>query len=116
MNCKHFSGRIGSLTINGQQTTLYACAMFTACIQKMDPSLHYAACDVCEENKPQNHEYLTCAARQEPTGETLVCNCGVDRTIFNCRKFGKCAKRPPPGKTQKDFPGVKFCAECRDPE
>ena len=59
--------------------------------------------------------YLTCQHRGKPTGEMLNCNCGIDRTIYNCSKHGKCLKKKPVGKNVDDqMVGVTECCKCND--
>ena len=104
---------------------IYACQVHGYCTLERSRERTIAGpirdCATCEPPKPQTPPelaYLTCPHRGEPTGEALSCQCGIDRTIYQCGLNGKCLKQLPPGHVRETFgeslTGVTVCrSECQ---
>lgn len=68
---------------------------------------------------PEDVEYLVCRHRREPTGDSLNCECHVDRTIYKCEVKGKCLKRLPTAFRREQYPilnDVMICKGCKSAE
>lgn len=100
-----------------------------AVIEMAHPFLEPIGCDQCTDGKAaamidpmeRIEGWLTCGKRGRPTGETVGCQCSIDRRIFECshqgNASGKCLKRLPssakPECLGKVMDGVAVCAGCQ---
>jgi hypothetical protein len=130
MACIHKSNPIAER----DGTQLFRCNLYrVTCVTRASDlqSIPGANAIACESNGircglfseppvlPPELAYLRCDHRGDTTGKSINCQCGIDRTIYQCDLHGKCLKKLPPTKTredlQSDLEGVAICADCETP-
>ena len=120
-------GYLGRIIGRGNGVEVHYCNhLRKSCVQEsatleLMPGSEAIACDACElftdgADLPDDLKYLACLERGKTTGEQIQCNCGIDRTIYQCGIKSRCVKKLPADKPREWFKGkldgITICAEC----
>ena len=120
-------GYLGRIVGRRESFEIHVCSKLNqTCVQSAElldlmPGSEAIACDACElftngPDLPDDLKYLGCLERGKSTGDSIKCNCGIDRTIYQCGIKGRCVKKLPVDKPREWFPdklaGITICSEC----